>query len=106
MGEGVRGGGGVGGGGGGLGGGGQGTFHPPCHILHYHMVLRPEGTSHNKRPRVSADFPLIALFSIHLLTSSAPCPIDEEGDTGNAHWIPKRNPPDYKGISSASFVLR
>ncbi len=26
---------------------GQGTFHPPCHVLHYHMVLRPEGTSHN-----------------------------------------------------------
>ncbi len=26
---------------------GQGTFHPPCHILHYHMVLCPEGTSHN-----------------------------------------------------------
>ncbi len=25
----------------------QGTFHPPCHILHYHIVLRPEGTSHN-----------------------------------------------------------
>ncbi len=24
---------------------GQGTFHPPCHVLHYHMVLRPEGTS-------------------------------------------------------------
>ncbi len=34
--------------GGGLGGRGQGTFHPPCHVLHYHMVLRPEGTSHNK----------------------------------------------------------
>ncbi len=34
--------------GGGLaGGGGQGTFHPPCHVLHYHLVLRPEGTSHN-----------------------------------------------------------
>ncbi len=31
----------------GLRGRGQGTFHPPCHILHYHMVLRPEGTSHN-----------------------------------------------------------
>ncbi len=29
------------------GGGGQGTFHPPCHILHYHMVLRPKGTSHH-----------------------------------------------------------
>ncbi len=27
---------------------GQGTFHPPCHILHDHMVLRPKGTSHNK----------------------------------------------------------
>ncbi len=32
---------------GGLRGRGQGTFHPPCHILHDHMVLRPEGTSHN-----------------------------------------------------------
>ncbi len=41
--------GGLGGGGGGLGRGrGQGTFHPPCHLLHYHMVLRPKGTSHNK----------------------------------------------------------
>ncbi len=30
------------------GGWGQGgTFHPPCHILHYHMVLWPKGTSHN-----------------------------------------------------------
>ncbi len=53
MGEGVWQGGGEGFGGGGwgeggLGGGeGQGTFHPPCHILHYHMVLRPEGSSHN-----------------------------------------------------------
>ncbi len=31
-------------GGGGLGEGrGQGTFHPPCHILHYHMVLAQKG---------------------------------------------------------------
>ncbi len=30
-----------GGGGEGLGGRGQGTFHRPCHLLHYHMVLRP-----------------------------------------------------------------
>ena len=30
----------------GEGAGGQGTFHPPCHVVHYHMVLRPEGTSH------------------------------------------------------------
>ncbi len=28
---------------------GQGTFHPPCHVLHYHMVLRPKGTSHNQK---------------------------------------------------------
>ncbi len=27
---------------------GQGTFHPPCHIRHYHMVLRPKGTSHSQ----------------------------------------------------------
>ncbi len=40
-----------GGGGGGWGRGmGQGTFHPPCYILHYHMVLRPKGTSHNNAP--------------------------------------------------------
>ncbi len=32
----------------GLRGRGQGTFHPPCHILYYHMVHRPKGTSHNK----------------------------------------------------------
>ncbi len=33
---------------GGLAGGrgrGQGTFQSSCHILHYHVVLRPEGTS-------------------------------------------------------------
>ncbi len=42
------------GGGGGLGGRGQGTFHPPCYVLHYHMVLRPEGTSYNKEPLESA----------------------------------------------------
>ncbi len=28
---------------------GQGTFHPPCHIVHYHMVLYPKGTSHNNQ---------------------------------------------------------
>ena len=41
---------------GGSGQGGQGTFQSSCHVLHYHMVLRPKGTSHNKpaegcRPR-------------------------------------------------------
>ncbi len=30
----------------GVGGRGQGTFLSSCHILHYHMVLRPKGTSH------------------------------------------------------------
>ncbi len=28
---------------------GQGTFWSSCHVLHYHMVLRPKGTSHNVR---------------------------------------------------------
>ncbi len=37
--------------GGGFGGRGQGTFHPPCKILHHHMVLRPEGTSHNEESK-------------------------------------------------------
>ncbi len=32
-----------------VGGGGQGTFQSSCHILHYHMVLRPKGTSHNDK---------------------------------------------------------
>ncbi len=27
----------------GLGGRGQGTFQPPCHILHYHMVFALKG---------------------------------------------------------------
>ncbi len=27
---------------------GQGTFQSSCHVLHYHMVLRPKGTSHNE----------------------------------------------------------
>ncbi len=31
---------------------GQGIFHPPCHILHYHKVLCPKGTSHNQETRV------------------------------------------------------
>ncbi len=35
------------GGGGLVGGGVQGILHPPCYTLHYHMVLRPKGTSHN-----------------------------------------------------------
>ncbi len=30
------------------GGGGMGHFIHLCHILHYHMVLRPKGTSHNE----------------------------------------------------------
>ncbi len=34
------------GGGGSSRGRGKGTFYPPCHTLHYHMVLCPEGTSH------------------------------------------------------------
>ncbi len=29
------------------GAGDQGIFPSTCHILHYHIVLRPEGTSHN-----------------------------------------------------------
>ncbi len=41
------------GGGGGWGGRGQGTFHPPCHILHCHMVHHPKGTSHNQYHWVS-----------------------------------------------------
>ncbi len=31
-------------------GGGQGTFHPPCHVLHYHMVLRLKGLRTIRRP--------------------------------------------------------
>ena len=38
-------------------GGAQGTFHPPCHIPHYHMVLRPEGTSHNEVLCVASSLP-------------------------------------------------
>ncbi len=38
----------------GQGGRGQGTFYPPCHILHYHMVLYPEGTSHNYKIAVAS----------------------------------------------------
>ncbi len=34
-------------GGGGPSTGGQGTFWSSCHVLHYHMVLCPKGTSHN-----------------------------------------------------------
>ncbi len=44
-------------GGGGVGGGGpegrgQGTFPSTCHVLRYHMVLRPKGTSHNEWMRI------------------------------------------------------
>ncbi len=41
---------GVGGGGGG-GGAGAGDISSTLPLLHYHMVLRPQGTSHNKGPR-------------------------------------------------------
>ncbi len=37
--------------GGGEGGGGRGHFHLPAIHLHYHMVLRPKGTSYNDGPR-------------------------------------------------------
>ncbi len=40
----------VGGGGSGRGRG-QGTSQSSCHRLHYHMVLRPKGTSHNEEKR-------------------------------------------------------
>ena len=41
-----------------LGGRGQGTNQSSCHILHYHMVLRPEGTSHNETHQESRFIPV------------------------------------------------
>ncbi len=48
---------------------GQGTFHPPCHMQHHHMVLRPEGTSHN-------EFTCGYWTSITSRLSAAPTPIN------------------------------
>ena len=56
-------------GGGSVCAGGQGTFWSSCHVLHYHMVLRPKGTSNNK-----AEAPL-----------PAPCGGEEEG-VGVINW--------------------
>ncbi len=47
---------------------GQGTFHPPCHILHYHLVLRPEGTSHNNAH--SAFIKLITTLGLRSATAN------------------------------------
>ncbi len=70
---------------GGLGLGGQGTFYPPCHILHHHMVLRPEGTSHNK----SKAYSVLPNDSCRPLTRTRPsCDLDIRGRSGNP-----RDPP-------------
>ncbi len=42
---------------------GQGTFQPPCHTLHYHMVLRPKGTKHNKQTTLPKMSHLISWMS-------------------------------------------
>ncbi len=59
---------GVGGGEGGWGRGrGQGTFHPLCHILHDHKVLRPKGTSHNNcRAHITRRHIPIKIRQIHI----------------------------------------
>ncbi len=33
----------------------EGIFHSSCHTLHYHMVLRPKGTSHNQLTQRTQD---------------------------------------------------
>ncbi len=38
---------------------GQHTFHAPCHVLHYHLVLRPKGTSHNQEARGEGHMPKV-----------------------------------------------
>ncbi len=47
----------------GVRGRGQGTFQPPCHVLHYHMVLRPKGTSHNEGVREQKSHLFFNFFS-------------------------------------------
>ncbi len=65
------------GGGGSSRGRGQGTFQSSCHILHYHMVLRPKGTSHNKEIQTQAQS---ALGPRTQHESVIPCEIQ-------GHWV-------------------
>ncbi len=82
------------------GGRGQGTFHPPCHVLHYHMVLCPKGTSHNEAcsavssvicgeapaPHCAARLGAalcVALDSVHCDADKAPRQIRRSGAAGS-----------------------
>ncbi len=52
---------------------GLGTFQSSCHTLHYHMVLHPKGTSHNKflvLPYL-ADFPDRTFFFSEVFVHSS-----------------------------------
>ncbi len=89
----------VGGGGWGRGGvRGRGTFHSPCHILlHYHMMLRPKGTSHNQPERLGRPFRNglwtqvtphgsgSVLQGSQVTTPSAPCSTLDQTHASNFH---------------------
>ncbi len=74
----------------GVGGGGLGeghkTFYPPSHTLHYHMVLCPEGTSHNERfvaPRIG-----LCLWSAAHGASTAHNPTPNASSVKQVHPAP------------------
>ncbi len=79
----------------GEGGGGQGTFHPTCHLLHYHMVLRPKGTSHNE--------------TAHPHLSHLSAPVNGVAAQGTRPWVRprsvasllKHNTPSLREITTA-----
>ena len=116
------GGGGLLGGGGSSRGRGQGIFHPPCHILHCHIVLRPKGTSHNEVPLISVgwilqgtDFcPLAILRSEKQVTRQQfqsalnnlyvclPQPKDDR-QLKNDDSVDNLIPPDFSKVSRQQF---
>ncbi len=104
-------------GGGGLGAGGsggrgfrgqgQGIFHPPCHILHYHMVLRPKGTSHNHENTLCLKFVVVPTLGLPCSHGSFSCvcfPLSVPLDPwlGTLPWIPSPRslPPEIRHRSA------
>ncbi len=97
--------------GGGMSGGGrgQGTFYPPCHILHYHMVLRPEGTSHNQwvgsQHVVVSEFRLRIFRRVDLTRVVVLGPAFGPARTarwGRSHWPEIRTRPSWETATRVS----
>ena len=90
-------GGGLGRGRGGRGGGGQGTFPSSCPILHYHMVLRPKGTSHNKPEQFRTRQPKRGGERV--------CPVAGGGVAGSDPWIRPASGTHYSRTLHTHFIV-